>query len=174
MLFSPNICMCWLFVNLYSYIKIRRKCLRFHSYNYRECDIYSLTHFLWGMFYMYQCPWTSYQIRKITGCACAGNAGNVFPRRWFQRKPLVSDHGMHHGTCVTHVPWCMSGSLTCGDGKNVPGILGACAPAILRIWQEAHALLCVIIDNRYEELSINYSCAECDVLVFDYIFLPPN
>ena len=46
---------------------------------------------------------------------------------------------MHHGTCVTHVPWCMSGSLTCGDGENVPGIPGACAPANLRIWQEAHA-----------------------------------
>ena len=45
---------------------------------------------------------------------------------------------MHHGTCVTHVPWCMSGSLTCGDGENVPCIPGACAPAILRIWQEAH------------------------------------
>ena len=82
--------------------------------------------------------WTSYQIRKIAGCACAGNAGNVFPRRRFQRKPLVSDPGMHHGTCVTHVPWCMSGSLTCGDGENVPGIPSACAPAILRIWQEAH------------------------------------
>ena len=86
-----------------------------------------------------QCiPWASYQIRKIAGCACAGNAGNVFPRRRFQRKPIVSDPGMHHGTCVTHVPWCMSGSLTCGDGENVPGIPGACAPAILRIWQEAH------------------------------------
>ena len=84
-------------------------------------------------------PWASYQIRKIAGCACAGNAGNVFPRRRFQRKLLVSDPGMHHGTCVTHVPWCMSGSLTCGDGENVPGIPGACAPAILRIWQEAHA-----------------------------------
>ena len=82
--------------------------------------------------------WASYQIRKIAGCACAGNAGNVFPRRRFQRKLLVSDPGMHHGTCVTHVPWCMTGSLTCGDGENVPGIPGACAPAILRIWQEAH------------------------------------
>ena len=83
-------------------------------------------------------PWASYQINKIAGCACAGNAGNVFPRRRFKRKPLVSDPSMHHGTCVTHVPWCMSGSLTCGDGENVPGIPGACAPAILRIWQEAH------------------------------------
>ena len=82
--------------------------------------------------------WASYQIGKIAGCSCAGNAGNVSPRRRFQRKPLVSDPGMHHGTCVTHVPWCMSGSLTCGDGENVPGIPGACAPAILRIWQEVH------------------------------------
>ena len=87
--------------------------------------------------------WASYQIRKIAGCACAGNAGNVFPCRRFQRKPLVSDPGMHHGTCVTHVPWCMSGSLTCGDRENVPGIPGACAPAILRIWQEAHENWCI-------------------------------
>ena len=88
----------------------------------------------------YECPWlwASYQIRKIAGCACAGNVGIVFPHPRFQRKPLVSDPDMHHGTCVTHVPWCMSGSLTCGDGENVPGIPGACAPAILRIWQEAH------------------------------------
>ena len=26
----------------------------------------------------------------------------------------VSDLGMYHGTCVTHVPWCMPGSLTNG------------------------------------------------------------
>ena len=44
-----------------------------------------------------------------------------------QRKPLVSDPGMHHGTCFTHVPWCMSGSLTRGGGENVAGIPGACA-----------------------------------------------
>ena len=91
--------------------------------------------------------WVSYQIRKIAGCACAGNAGNVFPRHRFQRKPLVSDPGMHHGTCVTHVPWCMSGSLTCGDGENVPGIPGACAPAILRIWQEAHDIVNLILSR---------------------------
>ena len=50
-----------------------------------------------------------------------------FPHQRPQRKTLVSDPGMHHGTCVTHVPWCMSGSLTCGGGENVPGIPGACA-----------------------------------------------
>ena len=50
-----------------------------------------------------------------------------FPHHRLQRKPLVSDPVMHHGTCVTHVPWCMSGSQTRGDGENVPGIPGACA-----------------------------------------------
>ena len=66
--------------------------------------------------------WASCQIRKIVVCACAGNAGNIFPTRRLQMKPIVSDPGMHHGTCVTHVPWCMPGSLTCGGGENVPGI----------------------------------------------------
>ena len=49
-----------------------------------------------------------------------------FPHHRLQRKPIVSDLGMHHGTCVTHVPWCVSGSLNRCGGENVPGILGAC------------------------------------------------
>ena len=37
--------------------------------------------------------------------------GECFPRHWLQRNPLLSDPGMHYGTCVTvHVgianPWC--------------------------------------------------------------------
>ena len=36
-----------------------------------------------------------------------------FPHHWLQRK--------------THVPWCMSESLTRGGRENVPGIPGACA-----------------------------------------------
>ena len=32
----------------------------------------------------------------------------------FSPSPQVSDPDMHHGTCVTHVPWCMPGSLTSG------------------------------------------------------------
>ena len=53
--------------------------------------------------------WASYQIRKIASCACAGNAGERFlpPSRF-------SDRDMHHGMCMTHVPWCMPGSLTRG------------------------------------------------------------
>ena len=50
-----------------------------------------------------------------------------FPHHRLQRKWLVSDSGMYPGTCVTHVPWCMSGSLTSRSGENTPGILGACA-----------------------------------------------
>ena len=44
-----------------------------------------------------------------------------FLRHRLQRKPLVSDPGMHHGTCVKHAPWCMSGSLASGGGENFPG-----------------------------------------------------
>ena len=69
-----------------------------------------------------------------SGCACAGNAGNVFP------SPQVSDPDMHHGTCVTHVPWCMPGSLTSGflwhrrRGKTFPAFPAHAQPAILHIW----------------------------------------
>ena len=93
-----------------------------------------------------------YKIRVMTGslvsrcfhfnvCMCNGtltrrqNCGlrmrlecrERFPYHRLHRKPLVSDSGIHHGTCVTHVPWCVSGSLARSGGKNVPGIPGACA-----------------------------------------------
>ena len=53
--------------------------------------------------------------------------GTFSPPPTVLRKPLGSGPDMHHGTCVTHVPWCMSGSLTRGGGENVPGIPGDCA-----------------------------------------------
>ena len=52
--------------------------------------------------------WASYHLRKIAGCACAGNAGTFSPLPW------VSNPDMHHGTCVTHVPWWIPGSLCSG------------------------------------------------------------
>ena len=70
------------------------------------------------------CPWASYQIR---GLRMHRECRKRFPRHRLQKKPLVSGPGMHHGTCVTHVPWCKSESLACGGGENVPGIPGACA-----------------------------------------------
>ena len=48
-----------------------------------------------------------------------------FSRHRLQRKPPVSDPSMHHGTCIMHIPRCMSGSLTRGGGENVSGIPGA-------------------------------------------------
>ena len=49
--------------------------------------------------------WDSCQISKIAGCACAGNAGNVFPGSRPQTKPRVSDPSMQHA----------SASRTCRD-----------------------------------------------------------
>ena len=57
-----------------------------------------------------------------------------FPHHQHQMNPSVSDTNMHHGTCVTHVPWCMSGSLTRGGGKTFPAFSAHAQPAILRIW----------------------------------------
>ena len=62
----------------------------------------------------------------------------TFPRYPFQRKSLVIYPGVHHGTCTTHVPWCMSGSITLGGGKTFPAFPAHVQPAIFRIWQEAH------------------------------------
>ena len=61
--------------------------------------------------------WTSYPMRKIVDCAYC---------RQLQRKPLVSNPVMHHGTYITHLPRCMSGSLSHGGGKNFPGIPSTC------------------------------------------------
>ena len=52
--------------------------------------------------------------------------------RTFSLPLQVSDPDKHHGTCVTHVPWCMPGSLIsgflCSQWRgNVPGIPSACA-----------------------------------------------
>ena len=73
--------------------------------------------FYGGSVFVYrEYPWTSYQIRKITGCTCAGDAGNVSPPPW----DIDRD-----------VPWCMPGSLTSGllwsmwQGKR-SGYPGAC------------------------------------------------
>ena len=45
---------------------------------------------------------------KFRVAHAAGMPGTFYP-------PLrVSDPDMHRGTCVTHVPWCLLGSLTSG------------------------------------------------------------
>ena len=78
--------------------------------------------------------WASCQIRKITGVHAPRMPGTFSP------PPRVSDPDMHHDTCVTHVPWCMPGSLTSGflwsrrRGKTFPAFPTHAQPAILRIW----------------------------------------
>ena len=47
-------------------------------------------------------PLTTGQIRKIAGCACTGNARKP-PQT--SKEPLVSNPGMHHGTCVANRRW---------------------------------------------------------------------
>ena len=103
--------------------------------------------------------WGSYHLHKIARCACAGNTRNVSLRGRCHRKPLVKDSDMHHGTCVTHVPWCMSGSLTCGGGKTFPAFSAHAHPQfyasgpwqntiypVLRLVDTMH---CLIVNSIY-------------------------
>ena len=46
-------------------------------------------------------PWVSCQIRKIAGCACAGNAGNVFPASVGKRSQHASRH-VHDARVMLH------------------------------------------------------------------------
>ena len=130
-------------------------------------------------------PWASYQTRKIVGGACGGR--ELFPRHRSQRKPLVNDPDMHHGTCVTHVPWCMSGWLTRGGGENVSGILGACAIRNLRYvtigpWGSFSCRSCLVSQNvrkspdyvyriwQYEVVCVNWGIWE-DETVWKFCLL---
>ena len=64
----------------------------------------------------------SCQIRTTAGCACAGDAGNIFPATDFKGNRWLATPA-----CIPARAWRMSGSLTGGNGENVPGIAGACA-----------------------------------------------
>ena len=65
----------------------------------------------------------SYQIRKIAGCACASNAGNVFHATDFNG--IVSFPGMHRNMCV--MPVMHVGIANTWWGKNVPSTPEPCA-----------------------------------------------
>ena len=83
--------------------------------------------------------WASYQIRKIVSCACTGNAGNVFLATMGLRSRHASRHVrdaravMHAGIASYRFP------LKSVAGKTFPAFPAHAQPAILRIWQEAHA-----------------------------------
>ena len=79
---------------------------------------------LLGIFWTFNSPLT----RSVNcGLRMCRECWHRFLRHRFQSKPLVIDPDRHYGTCVTHMPWCLSGSLTLGSGKHVPGIPGECA-----------------------------------------------
>ena len=68
----------------------------------------------------------------VNGSGMRRECRERFPRRRLQRKLIVSDPGMHHGTCDT------SESHTRCDGETFPAFLAYAQPEILRISQEAH------------------------------------
>ena len=50
----------------------------FIRYSCKQVDIFQVIKFC------HISPWASHQIRKIAGCACVGNVGNVFPATDFK------------------------------------------------------------------------------------------
>ena len=115
-------------------------------------------------------PWASCQIRKIAGAHAPGMPGTFSPSL------QACDPDMHHGTCVTHVPWCMPGSLTCGflwnrrRGRNVPGIPGACAICNIRYLVRGPLRLGTVVDELFHPTI----CWPCDYssmlgLKFNYV-----
>ena len=71
---------------------------------------------------LYHGPLTRYA--KLRVAHASGMSGTFNP------PPRVNNPEMHHGTCVTRVPWCMPGSLTSGflwsRWRKNPGNPGAC------------------------------------------------
>ena len=141
----------WVTLTCY-YIRMRAK-QHEQMYHILQFNSSKLNHLLNNLQHVR--TWASCQIHKIAGAHAPGMPGTFSPR------PRVSDPDMHHGTCVTHVPWCMSGSLTSGflwsrsRGKTFPAFPAHAQPATLRIWKEAH---CALV-HQY-----------CQCHIFDYIY----
>ena len=69
-------------------------CLEATSHNLSQCWPSYLSPY--GVTGPQRVTWASYQIRKIAGCACAGNAGNVSPAAEFKGK-----HELAIPACIT-------------------------------------------------------------------------
>ena len=100
----------------------------------------------------------------------------------FAPTPRVSDIDMHHGTCVTHVPWCMPGSIT-NDflwsrwREKRPGIPGACASRNFRylvrgsllchlkhVWNKMTKVMHNLHWLNWRPYRLGVECIENDVL----------
>ena len=70
---------------------------------------------LWNGKQMCKCIWINFNrngpLARYAKLRIAHAPG--MPGTFSQPSP-ISDPDMHHRTCVTHVPWCMAGLLTCG------------------------------------------------------------
>ena len=101
-----------------AYVSIRpTSSIQFHRASYYKFNP-NVVFFLYGL--LSRCV-------KMRVAHASGMPGTFFP------PPRVRDPDMHHGMCVTYVPWRMPGSLTNGFlWSRWRGKRGQ--PAILRIW----------------------------------------
>ena len=75
-----------------------------------------------------------------------GHASGM-PGTFSPPSPSNENRGLAIPACITArawplVPWCLSGSLTCGGGENVPGILGIVSLRLGHGWVIAYIVLC--------------------------------
>ena len=114
--------------------------------------------------------WASYKIRKTASCACAGDAGNVFPCRRLQWNRRLA------------IPACITarGSRTCRDvcRDRLPTGVGETLPAFPT---HAHPQFClsgkrlIAMDRRstFQEEN-SRSVFSCDWLVLDRFYPWPS
>ena len=75
-----------------------------YNVNPHKLDVHPILRAVWVPItpQKHVCTWASCQIRKIAGCACAGNAWNVFPATNFKGNRHASRH-VHHARAVIHI-----------------------------------------------------------------------
>ena len=66
---------------------------------------------------------------------------------------------------MTHVTWCMSGSLTSGGLENVPAFPAHARPTIFRIWQEAHG------HRNHCNHWCGTSCVVLHIYIYENVFI---
>ena len=79
-----------------------------------EKDVFSILYST-SCVYIFSIPYSSSQTHgPLTRCAKLRVVHAPGMPGTFSLPPRISDPDMHHGTCVTHVPWFMPESLTSG------------------------------------------------------------
>ena len=94
--------------------------------------------------------------------------------KMFSAPSRISDLDMHHGTCVTHVPWCMPRSLPSSSlwsrrrGKTFPTLPALAQPVILRHYVSGKRPIATppCIYSVYTTLAVKLDCASGTIYVF--------